>query len=127
MISFSGSLKIFLLVDCCDMRKGFNGLYGLVSSGFGEDPRSGALYVFCNRRHTRIKVLYFDGAVPEEQRKQMIEAYGTRQAVELLIEHVLTAVPIPKKLREMIIEDTLRGAPQAKRAWPEAGMIEDIS
>src|SRR5258708_35466768 len=61
MISFSGSLKIFLLVDCCDMRKGFNGLYGLVSSSFGEDPRSGALYGFCNRRHTRIKVLYFDG------------------------------------------------------------------
>jgi transposase len=61
MISFSGSLKVFLLVDCCDMRKGFNGLYGLVSSGFGEDPRSGALYLFCNRRHTRIKVLYFDG------------------------------------------------------------------
>ncbi len=61
MISFSGSLKIFLMVDCCDMRKGFNGLYGLVSSAFGEDPRSGALYVFCNRRHTRIKVLYFDG------------------------------------------------------------------
>ena len=61
MISFSGSLKIFLLVERCDMRKGFNGLYGLVSSGFGEDPRSGALYVFCNRRHTRIKVLYFDG------------------------------------------------------------------
>jgi transposase len=60
MISFSGSLKIFLLVDWCDMRKGFNGLYGLVSSSFGEDPRSGALYVFSNRRHTRIKVLYFD-------------------------------------------------------------------
>ena len=54
MISISGSLKIFLLVECCDMRKGFNGLYGLVSSSFGEDPRSGALYVFCNRRHTRV-------------------------------------------------------------------------
>jgi hypothetical protein len=36
MISFSGSLKIFLLVDSCDMRKGFNGLYGLVSSSFGR-------------------------------------------------------------------------------------------
>jgi transposase len=46
MISFSGSLKIFLLVDCCDMRKGFNGPYGLVSSSFGDDPRNGALYVF---------------------------------------------------------------------------------
>ena len=61
MISFSGSLKIFLLVDYCDMRKGFNGLYGLVSTSFGDDPRSGALYVFSNRRHTRIKILYFDG------------------------------------------------------------------
>jgi len=61
MISFSGSLRIFLLVDRCDMRKGFNGLYGLVSSNFGADPRSGALYVFTNRRHSRIKVLYFDG------------------------------------------------------------------
>ena len=53
MISFSGSLKIFLLVDYCDMRKGFNGLYGLVSSSFGEDPRNGALYVFTNRRRSR--------------------------------------------------------------------------
>ena len=43
------------------MRKGFNGLYGLVSSSFRDDPRNGALYVFCNRRHTRIKILYFDG------------------------------------------------------------------
>lgn len=61
MISFSGSLRIFLLVEGSDMRKGYNGLSGLVSSSFGEDPRSGALYVFCNRRHSRIKLLYFDG------------------------------------------------------------------
>jgi hypothetical protein len=40
MISFSGSFRIFLLVDSCDIRKGFNGLYGLVSSSFGEDPWS---------------------------------------------------------------------------------------
>jgi hypothetical protein len=66
-------------------------------------------------------------AAPEEQRKQMIEAYDTRQAVEVLIEHVLRAVRITEKVREMIIEDTLRGTPQGKREWPEAGMIEDIS
>jgi len=57
----------------------------------------------------------------------MIEAYGTREGVEAVIKHVLTALPIPQKLREIIIEDTLRGAPQAKRAWPEVGMLEDIS
>ena len=62
MLSFSGSLKIFVLVEPCDMRKGFNGLYGMVSPSFGEDPRSGALFVFSNRRHTRIKILYWDGS-----------------------------------------------------------------
>ena len=66
-------------------------------------------------------------AISEEQRKQMIEAYGTRQGVGGLIQHVLTALSIPQKLHEMIIEDTLRGPPQAKRTWPEVGMIEDIS
>jgi hypothetical protein len=48
MISLSGSLRIFLLVDRCDMRKGLKGLYGMVSSSFGEGPRSGALCVFSN-------------------------------------------------------------------------------
>jgi transposase len=62
MLSFSGSLKIFVLLESCDMRKGFNGLYGMVSTNFGEDPKSGALFVFSNRRHTRIKILYFDGS-----------------------------------------------------------------
>jgi pimeloyl-ACP methyl ester carboxylesterase len=66
-------------------------------------------------------------AVPEAQRKQMIEAYGSHAGIEPLIEHVLTAVPLSEDVREMIIEDTLKGAPAAKRAWPEAGMIEDIS
>src|SRR5277367_5753181 len=61
MLSFSGSLKIFVLVEPCDMRKGFNGLYGMVSTNLSEDPKSGALFVFSNRRHTRIKILYFDG------------------------------------------------------------------
>jgi len=45
----------------CDLRKGFNGLYGMVSERLGEDPRGGALFVFSNRCHSRIKVLYFDG------------------------------------------------------------------
>jgi transposase len=61
MLSFSGSLKIFLASEPCDLRKGFNGLYGMVSERLGEDPRGGALFVFSNRRHSRIKVLYFDG------------------------------------------------------------------
>ena len=33
----------------------------MVSTNLSEDPKSGALFVFSNRRHTRIKILYFDG------------------------------------------------------------------
>ena len=61
MLTFSGSLKIFVAVEPCDMRKGFNGLHAMASERLGEDPQQGALFVFINRRHNRIKILYFDG------------------------------------------------------------------
>jgi transposase len=60
MLSFSGSLKVFVAIEPCDMRKGFNGLHAAVTERLGEDPKSGALFVFCNRRHTRLKILYWD-------------------------------------------------------------------
>jgi transposase len=61
MLSFTGSLKVFLAVEPCDLRKSFNGLHARVTESLGEDPRSGALFVFINRRHTRLKILLFDG------------------------------------------------------------------
>lgn len=61
MLSFSGSLKVCVAVEPCDMRKGFNGLFAAVTERLGEDPKGGALYVFCNRRRNRLKILYFDG------------------------------------------------------------------
>jgi transposase len=62
MLSFAGSLKVFLALEACDMRKGFNGLHALAVQRLGEDPRQGALFVFSNRRHTRLKILYWDGS-----------------------------------------------------------------
>ena len=61
MLSFSGSLTVLVALEACDMRKGFNGLHALAAERLGEDPRQGALFVFSNRRHTRIKILYWDG------------------------------------------------------------------
>lgn len=61
MLSFSGSLKVFLAVEACDMRKGFNGLHALVTERLGEDLKQGALFVFSNRHHTRLKIIYWDG------------------------------------------------------------------
>jgi transposase len=61
MLSFAGSLKIFIAVEPCDLRKGFHGLYAMATERLGEDPRQGALFVFINRGHDRLKILYFDG------------------------------------------------------------------
>ena len=61
MLSFSGSLKVFVGVEACDMRRGFNGLHALVTERLGEDLKQGALFVFSNRRHTRLKIICWDG------------------------------------------------------------------
>ena len=61
MLSFTGGLKVFIALEPCDLRKSFNGLHALVSERLGEDPRQGGLFVFTNRRKTRLKILYWDG------------------------------------------------------------------
>jgi transposase len=43
-----------------DMRKSFNGLVGLVRGALGEDPLSGSLFVFVNRRRNYLKLVYWD-------------------------------------------------------------------
>ena len=61
MLSFTGGLKVFVALEPVDLRKSFSGLEGLVSERLGEDLRQGALFVFTNRRHSRLKILYWDG------------------------------------------------------------------
>ena len=61
MLSFSGALKVFVALEPVDLRKSFSGLESLVSERLGEDLRQGALFVFTNRRHSRLKILYWDG------------------------------------------------------------------
>ena len=60
MLSLAGSLKVYVAVQACDMRKGFNGLHALVTGPLGEDPSQGALFVFTNRRRNRLKILFWD-------------------------------------------------------------------
>ena len=55
-------VRIWLYTQPTDMRKSFSGLSGLVRNILEENPLSGALFVFVNRRQTHIKILYFDGS-----------------------------------------------------------------
>jgi transposase len=61
MLTISSQTRIFIALEATDMRKGFDGLCGLVSDTLQQDPLSGALFLFINRLRDRMKVLYWDG------------------------------------------------------------------
>ena len=53
-------VKIWLYAKSTDMRRPFTGLTAMAKNVVGENPLSGHLFVFINRRQTQIKILYFD-------------------------------------------------------------------
>ena len=62
MFGLGAATRIYVAVGSTDMRKGFEGLYGLVRDQLGLDPLSGHLCLFCNKGRNRLKVLYWDGS-----------------------------------------------------------------
>jgi len=61
MLNFTGNLKVYVATEFADLRKSFNGLYALTVNVLKEDPRSGSLFAFLNKKRNRLKILYFDG------------------------------------------------------------------
>jgi transposase len=85
MFGLGPATKIYIAVEAIDMRKGFEGLHGVVRDYLGEDPLSGHLFLFTNRSQTRLKVLVWDGSGLwvcakrlEKGRFRWPEAEGTR-------------------------------------------------
>lgn len=62
MFGLGPATKIYIAVESVDMRKGFDGLYGLVRGHLGQDPLSGHLFLFSNKTKTRLKALVWDGS-----------------------------------------------------------------
>jgi transposase len=62
MFGFGPATRIYLAPGATDMRKNFNGLYGLVRDHLGCDPESGHVFVFTNARRNRLKLLVYDGS-----------------------------------------------------------------
>ena len=62
MFGFGPATRVYVAAGATDMRKNFNGLYGLVRDYLGCDPESGHVFVFTNSRRNRLKLLVYDGS-----------------------------------------------------------------
>lgn len=60
LLGFDEAPKVFIYAKPTDMRKGFDGLYGLVINEMDIDPRLGYLFVFMNKNRNLIKVLHWN-------------------------------------------------------------------
>ena len=55
-----GQVRVFVFGEPVSMRLSFDGLFALAKNRLDQDPLSGNLFAFINRRATQMKVLYFD-------------------------------------------------------------------
>ena len=60
MLTLPSSVRIFVAAEAVDLRRGFDGLAAATRSVIREEPLSGHLFVFLNRRRNRIKLLVWD-------------------------------------------------------------------
>ncbi len=60
MLSLPPSCRYFLYCHQTDMRKGFDGLSGLVREGLMKDPLSGDVFIFFNKRRSHVKLLLWE-------------------------------------------------------------------
>jgi len=61
MLTIPANIRISLCTAPVDLRKSFDGLIGIVRSELAADPLADHLFVFLNRHHTLMKILYWDG------------------------------------------------------------------
>ena len=61
ILGTSRAVRVFAYPEAVDLRKGYDGLFGLVKQGLGRDPLSGDLYLFVSKRRKGCKVLVWDG------------------------------------------------------------------
>jgi transposase len=61
MFGVGPATRIYLAAGATDMRKGFEGLYGLVRDRLLCEPLSGHIFVFANSGRNRLKLIFYDG------------------------------------------------------------------
>jgi transposase len=127
MISLPHSVRVFLHAPATDLRKGFDALCGLVTTAFAQDPMSGHLFLFVNRRRDRLKILYWDRDGLAIWYKRL-ETPGTFQ-LPVVAPDAVSVEMSPTQLSLILSGIDLRSARQRKRYHrpiPQAGKSIDV-
>lgn len=62
MFGLGPATRVYVALGATDLRKGFDGLYGIVRDKLGLEVRTGHLFLFTNARRNRLKILLWDGS-----------------------------------------------------------------
>jgi transposase len=114
MISLPHPVRVFLHIPATDLRKGFDALSGLVTAAFSQDPTSGHLFLFVNRRRDRIKILYWDRGDGLAIWYKRLETPGSFE-LPVVTRDALSIEMSPTQLALILSGIDLRSARQHKR------------
>jgi len=113
VLTLPPSVHVYLAVGNTDLRKGFDGLAGIVRSEFRLDPLSGHLFVFTNRRRNLVKILFWDRTGFAVLAKRLSRgSYVLPTAIPDDVDHVEVEAA---ELALMLEGIDLRGAKRRKR------------
>lgn len=122
MLTLPPTVRVFLASAPVDGRRGIDGLAGLVREHFGDDPLSGHLFVFRNRRGDRAKILYWDRSgfwLLQKRLERGVFRFPSGDGARVEVEAAELA---------LVLEGIeLAGAKRRKRFTPAAQMMRSTS
>jgi transposase len=123
VIGSTRSLRVFAYAQPADLRKGFDGLYGIVTAELERDPLDGDCFLFVNRARSRAKVLLWDGTglciymkrLEQNRFACLWDEAGTDTPVELTMSELALFLEGSKAVGRISLSPTqIKPAPLAK-------------
>ena len=97
ILGTSRAVRVCTYPEPVDLRKGYDGLYGLVKQGLKRDPLSGDLFLFCNRRRERVTLctlLQANGSLSVLESRYCCGVFGRRALTSCTPSRTLLAVSV---------------------------------
>lgn len=110
------TVRIFVYTEPVDMRRGFDGLALIAREALAQDPRSGAVFIFANRRADRLKALWWD-------RNGYCLLYKRAHRAVFELPSACEENSVSVRIDGKTLAQLLAGAPKVKRQRPKLRVV----